>query len=99
LTVLFLAYLKSWWKGLIYIGGFLLTGTVQLFFLTYVAYRYANIPTWFNSWYFVMNYGLESLTVFLVPAMFNELLKVEPRRQINYGFGILALSALACVIE
>ncbi|HEX3047652.1 MAG TPA: hypothetical protein VHY08_23065, partial [Bacillota bacterium] len=98
LVVLILAYLKSWWKVLKYIIIFLLIGTIQLIFLTYVEYQYANIPIWFNLWYAVINYGLESLNIIVFPLLINELFNIPKRRLMNYLWGVLSLVGLACIV-
>jgi DNA-binding CsgD family transcriptional regulator len=98
LTVLILAYLKSWWKVLKYIIYFLLTGTLQLVFLTYIEYRYANISIWFNSYYGVINYGLESLNIIIFPLLVNVLFNLTFRRRIYFIFGILFLTGLGCIV-
>lgn len=97
LTVLILAYLKSWWRALLYIGYFLLIGTLQLIFLTYVEYRYVNSAIWFSNYYAGINYGLESLNIIVFPLLTYELLNMPHRRQINYVFGVLFLSGLGCI--
>lgn len=96
--ILFWTYLKSRWKAFIYMSIFWVIGTIQLIFLTYVAYRYANIPFWYNHYYPLINYGLESLYIFVFPLLINELFKVNPHRLVNDGFGILFLCGLTCIV-
>lgn len=98
LTFLLLAYLKSWLKVLKYIIYFLFIGTLQLIFLTYVEYRYANIPIWFNAYYAVINYSLECLNIIIFPLLINELFNLTQRRRIYYIFGVLFLSGLVCIV-
>jgi DNA-binding CsgD family transcriptional regulator len=93
-----LAYLKSWLRTLLYTGYFLLTGTLRLIFLSYVEYRYVNIPNWFSTEYLLISYGLEGLTIFIFPLLTNELFNITNRRRINYVFGILSLGGLFCIL-
>jgi hypothetical protein len=97
LTVLILAYLKSWWKALVYIGYFLLIGTLQLIFLSYLEYLFINTPMGYNTYYAVLNYSLECFTIIMFPLLINELFNVTKRRQINYIFGALFFSGLVCI--
>ncbi len=98
LTILALAYFKSWWKPLKYIIFFLLTGTAQLICLLYVEYRSVNIQSWFNAYSRLVYYAFESISIFLFPLMVNELFNVTRRRRINFIFGMLSICGLLCLL-
>lgn len=98
LAVLILAYLKSGWKALKYIVYLLLAWAFQLLFLTYVENRYSYIPIWLNANYGIINYGLESFAIIILPILINELFNPAWRKRINSIFGVLFFSGLICII-
>ena len=98
LAILVLAYFKSRWKALKYFICFLLSGTLQLVWLTYVEYCYANFSIWFRNDYGVICYGLESLTIIILPLLVQELFVPSQRRRAGYLFGFLFLSGLLCLL-
>jgi DNA-binding CsgD family transcriptional regulator len=98
LTILALAYFKTWWKSLKYIIFFLIIGTAQLICLLYPEYRAMNIQSWFYAYSRVIYYTFESFSIFLFPLLVNELFKVTGRRRINILFGILLICGLFCLL-
>lgn len=98
LTILAMAYFKSWWKPLKYFIFFSLIGIAQLILLTYAEYWYVSLQNWINAYFGVIYYALESFTVYLFPLTVNELFNVTGRRRINFIFGIIFIFGLLCLV-
>lgn len=99
LTILAMAYFKSWWKPLKYIIFLLIIGITQLILLTYAENRYVNLQNWIDAYFGVIYYVLESFTVYLFPLTVNELFNVTGRRRISFIFGIIFICGLLCLLS
>lgn len=89
LVVLILAHMKSRWKALTYMIYFLSAKATELLFGSYIEYQLMNIPYGFQPYELVIIYGLECLSIILLPLLVNELFAIARRRQINYVFSVL----------
>lgn len=98
LAVMILAYMKSKLKSLVYWIVFVASGTLPLLFLTYLDYRYANIPYWFSGYHDVINYLLQSLAIFTLPMLVNVIFEVKNRKPVEIVFGTLLLTAMGLIV-
>lgn len=97
LVLLIVTYSKFRTKSLAYMMIYLSSGALPLLFLTYLDYRYANLPQWYLTHHDVVIYSLESFCVITIPMLVNELFDVKYRRIINLLFLALLIVALALI--
>ncbi len=97
-VLLLLAFFRNRVKMTIYMFFFLSMVTLQLIYLTYVEYRYANTFYWFSGYDALINYTLQSFMVITLPYLFNEWLSVPHRYKVNILFGVVFLISLVLVV-
>jgi DNA-binding CsgD family transcriptional regulator len=98
LVILILAHMKSRWKVLMYMIYFLLLGTIELIFATYLEYQHINFPFGVHSNQYVILFCIESLVIILLPFLVNQIFAVTCRQQINYVFGALFMIGLGLIV-